>query len=95
MHGLRLSRAGSGYLATPSADDTTPIEKERYEWARGSKSPFDQQRIDIKLTVVNGKVTSVSTVISESPSMSSTIGRSPQLHWLNLRTAYHVFSRAL
>jgi hypothetical protein len=79
MYAPRPLRTASGYTARESADDTTPIEKERFEWARSSESPFDQRRLDLDLTLINGRVTSVNTVVSESPSMSAAPGAPPSL----------------
>lgn len=53
-------------------DDTTPIQIAHHEWRRRSESPFDQHRLDIDLTVINGQIFTADTVISESPSMTAT-----------------------
>ncbi|CAD0083692.1 unnamed protein product [Aureobasidium vineae] len=66
------AHTGRGCAAAAPTDDTTPIETSRFACLRRAESPFDQQRIDLKLTMINEKIAFASELVKRfGPQMVS------------------------
>lgn len=84
-------------MRSPSPDDDAPVETSREEWIRNvGRGPRPEERIEVTITLVNGRIASAGTRVSESPNLRRTgdTGR-PRRHLkITLHLLDNVVSRA-